>query len=215
MRLRALPPSFWQQPNQPNPFPGAMYLPPLFKNDLEGIDGNVDVHFEEARLLGLETASNTINRDVKISPANTELLFKLFENVEQREKKQQQFLQQKSLKSKAKPGMSSKALIKGGEDPCIVDAVSEGLFPLLTLDTRNETVQYLAFKTNNGETTATTTAAYANLSSNGLSNSSPMISSTSTANTLLTSTATGSNGLPLLQYEQNYSQALSEVVAAL
>lgn len=35
MRLRALPPSFWQQPNQPNVSPGTMYLPPLFKNEIE------------------------------------------------------------------------------------------------------------------------------------------------------------------------------------
>lgn len=33
MRLRALPASFWQQPNQPNVSPGTMYLPPLFKNE--------------------------------------------------------------------------------------------------------------------------------------------------------------------------------------
>ena len=96
----------------------------------------------------------------------------------------------------------SKELIKG-EDPCILDAVAEGLFPLLTLDSRNETVQYLTFKSDN-------------LSSNGLSNSSPMLSSTSAV--VCTSNASNSannNILPLLQLEQNYSQALSEVVAAL
>ena len=107
----------------------------------------------------------------------------------------------------------SKELIKG-EDPCILDAVAEGLFPLLTLDSRNATIQYLTLKTEN-------------LSSNGLSNSSPMLSSTSS---VLCSTGGNSNNnssnnnmnnnsnnntLPLLQLEQNYSQVLSEVVAAL
>ena len=102
MRLRALPPSFWQQPNQPNPLPGSMYLPPLFKSDFDGIEGIADVNFvDEARiLLGLDTNTSTNTREVKISPANTELLFKLFENVEQREKKQQHHLQhhQKTIK---------------------------------------------------------------------------------------------------------------------
>ena len=95
----------------------------------------------------------------------------------------------------------SKELVKG-EDPCILDAVAEGLFPLLTLDSRNETVQYITFKSDN-------------LSSNGLSNSSPMLSSTSAVICQSGSNNTNNNLLPLLQFEQNYSQALSEVVAAL
>ena len=37
MRLRALPLSFWQQPNQPNVSPGTMYLPPLFKNEIDSV----------------------------------------------------------------------------------------------------------------------------------------------------------------------------------
>jgi hypothetical protein len=37
MRLRALPPSFWQQPNQPNISPSTMYLPPLFKSEIENV----------------------------------------------------------------------------------------------------------------------------------------------------------------------------------
>jgi hypothetical protein len=40
MRLRALPLSFWQQPNQPNVSPGTMYLPPLFKNEIDSVDDN-------------------------------------------------------------------------------------------------------------------------------------------------------------------------------
>lgn len=40
MRLRALPPSFWQQPNQPNVSPSTMYLPPLFKNEIENVNSD-------------------------------------------------------------------------------------------------------------------------------------------------------------------------------
>ena len=38
MRLRALPMSFWQQPNQPNVSPATMYLPPLFKNEIDEVE---------------------------------------------------------------------------------------------------------------------------------------------------------------------------------
>lgn len=37
MRMRALPASFWQQPNQPNISPGTMYLPPLFRNEIDNV----------------------------------------------------------------------------------------------------------------------------------------------------------------------------------
>ena len=40
MRLRALPMSFWQQPNQPNVSPGTMYLPPLFNNEIDSVEDN-------------------------------------------------------------------------------------------------------------------------------------------------------------------------------
>lgn len=96
---------------------------------------------------------------------------------------------------KASTKALSKALIKG-EDPCIVDAVTEGLFPQLKLETRNETLHYLSIK---GESSTLNC-----LNLNGLSASSPMINFSSL-----------NGALPLIQLEQNYSQALSEVVAAL
>jgi hypothetical protein len=34
MRMRPLPQSYWIQPNQPNVSPGTMYLPPIFKNEI-------------------------------------------------------------------------------------------------------------------------------------------------------------------------------------
>ena len=213
MRLRALPMSFWQQPNQPNVSPGVMYLPPLFKNEIESVESNDELISEENKLIGeqaMQTSGSSAtttanNREIRISNANTDLLFKLFENIEQKDKKSLQLQLQSQLKmhrlSTQKPVKTlSKALIKG-EDPCIVDAVSEGLFPLLRLDSRSETVHYLAFKTS--ESTLNS------LTSNGLSNSSPLISS----NPSLLSSAV--NNLPMLQLEQNYAQELSDVVAAL
>lgn len=213
MRLRALPMSFWQQPNQPNVSPGVMYLPPLFKNEIESVESNDELLIEENKLIGsdsMQTSGSTNstttanNREIRISNANTDLLFKLFENIEQKDKKSLQLQLQSQLKmhrlSTQKPVKTlSKALIKG-EDPCIVDAVTEGLFPLLRLDSRSETVHYLAFKTSE--------SALNGLSSNGLSNSSPLISS----NPSLSSAV---NNLPMLQLEQNYAQELSDVVAAL
>lgn len=93
------------------------------------------------------------------------------------------------------PKILSKPLIKG-EDPCIVDAVTEGLLPLLRLESRNnETVQFLTLRTSE-----------ATLNSNGLSNSTPTISTANNG---------GTASLPFLQLEQNYTQALSEIVAAL
>ena len=215
MRLRALPPSFWQQPNvQPNVTPSTMYLPPLFKN----LDMESGVHLSDADIEYGNQKSNAMSnqREVKISPANTDLLFKLFEQVDQqKDSKKQLHLQMKfnklaNQKQSLRTTSLSKTLIKG-EDPCIVDSVTEGLFPLLRLDSRsssntiNETVQYLAC--NNKHSTGFD-ASFNSLSSNGLSNSSPVISSNS-------SSTFGSNSFTLLQFEQNYSQVLSDVVAAL
>ncbi len=214
MRLRALPPSFWQQPNvQPNVAPSTMYLPPLFKN----LDMDSSVHFDDADIEYGNQKSNAMSnqREVRISPANTDLLFKLFEQVDQqKDSKKQLHLQMKfnklvNQKQSTRTTGLSKTLIKG-EDPCIVDSVTEGLFPLLRLDSRsssntiNETVQYLACSKHS----TGFDASFNSLSSNGLSNSSPVISSN------FSSTA-GNNSFNLLQFEQNYSQVLSDVVAAL
>jgi hypothetical protein len=120
MRLRALPPSFWQQPNKPNIPPSTMYLPPLFRYDIENVVGKkimiiiimsytkytlINTHFLESELnlacfiladdckfTEVDSGpADSLFRDVKISSANTDLLFKLFDGVDQREKKQAQF----------------------------------------------------------------------------------------------------------------------------
>jgi hypothetical protein len=102
-----------------------------------------------------------------------------------------------------------KNLIKG-EDPCIVDSVTEGLFPLLRLDSFKSS--HLGFDSTHHMSYKAQNSTMDCLSSNGLSNSSPVISSY-TLN--VTNINAHNAGLPILQFEQNYSQALSDVVAAL
>lgn len=249
MRLRALPMSFWQQPNQPNVSPGAMYLPPLFKNEIDSVDDTITcVNIEDMAKLAYElldsapelniainnNSNSSHTRDTRYSAANPDLLFKLFDNIEQKERKQVQLqlqTQYKIHRSNQKPLKTlSKALTKG-EDPCILDAVSEGLFPLLRLDPRNnETVNFLSLKA--------TENTLNNLSSNGLSSSTPLIygslggcailsssplnTTNMNMNTLLSFNSNNNNNYSNSQTmslhlhpEQNYTQELSEVVAAL
>ena len=128
LRLRALPASFWEQPNFPNVSPATMFLPPLHRNEIEN---DICEHTNDEY-----TYSSNVSREreVRVSPANTELLFKLFDNIEQcKDKKQVQLILNSRSHSKVKA--VAKALIKG-EDPCIQDA--EGLFPQLKLDSKNE-----------------------------------------------------------------------------
>ena len=88
---------------------------------------------------GSRSFSETKKRDVRVSPANVDLLFKLFDNIDQtdrRRKLQLKFKSSKQIRSNhvhMSRGLLSKELIKG-EDPCIIDAVSKDLFPLLRLD---------------------------------------------------------------------------------
>lgn len=205
-----------------------MYLPPLFKHmDLDcttqmdnntNMDNNVPTENTTNNIILNRTSSdsNLNAREVRISPANTDLLFKLFDQVDSPSNQtggnnnarlangklgRLNILHIKSNQSQqpVKTNNQCKNLIKG-EDPCIVDSVTEGLFPLLRLDGFKE-----AQRVNSMNCTLTTNAMDC-LSSNGLSNSSPVISSYS---------SNGSHHLPMLQFEQNYSQALSDVVAAL
>lgn len=165
-------------------------------------------YLDDQKLNSVDVITNQREREVRISPANTDLLFKLFENIDQnKDKKQVQLLLQSQYKvfknSNQKHQQQknlSKALIKG-EDPCIFDAVTEGLFPQLKLDTtKNESVHFIG------------------VIKADPNNSAPLLTSNSNnLNNLLTNVNSNnlSNALPILQVEQNYTQALSEVVAAL
>jgi uncharacterized cupredoxin-like copper-binding protein len=160
MRLRALPPSYWQQPNQQNVPPSNMYLPPLLKYEIE--------HSSESDLQSSSSAHGG-GREVRISAADTDQLFKLFEKAEQKD------ASNKLQRLVTKQNVIPKSFIRV-DDPCIITEATvsvEGLFPHLRLG-----------------------------SSNGLSNSSPMLSSTS-------------SNLISGNSSQNCSQTLSEIAAAL
>ena len=235
----------------------------IFQDDskLSSFDPSLDHHSSNSSLTSGAGVLLNGQREVRISPANTDLLFKLFDHIEQQQQlkgdgkqssnKQQQFQQlqtqyrllrntqqqqqQKSTSTsttttKITSALLSKAFIKA-EDPCILDAVSEGLFPQLKLlDSRTTSsgnvVDVMMVKNHSHSSSSSSAAASSSssasdlLNSNGLSNSSPILSNTSAAaasNSILINSMinSSSSALPLIQYEQNYSQALSEVVATL
>lgn len=229
---------------------------------LSSFDPSLDHHSSNSSLTSGAGVLLNGQREVRISPANTDLLFKLFDHIEQQNQlkgdgkqssskqqqlqqlqtqyrllrnTQQQQQQQKSTSTsttttKITSALLSKAFIKA-EDPCILDAVSEGLFPQLKLlDSRTTSsgnvVDVMMIKNHSHASSSSSAAASSSssasdlLNSNGLSNSSPILSNTSAAaasNSILINSMinSSSSALPLIQYEQNYSQALSEVVATL
>ena len=77
MKMRALPQSFWQQPNQENPLPpGSVFstLPPL-----PGQEAELD-YPSLAEVAGPE--AETLLKERRVTAANTDLLFSLFNSVE-------------------------------------------------------------------------------------------------------------------------------------
>ncbi len=79
MKLRALPQSFWQQPNQANPLPpGSVYstLPPLPGQETDLLD-----HVPPLADVAGNNAEETL-RERSMSSANTDLLFSLFNGIE-------------------------------------------------------------------------------------------------------------------------------------
>ncbi len=99
MRLRALPQSFWQQPNQQqNINPSSMCLPPLNKYDFDNNISEIDSQLTNDTY---KFESTLKTREVRISPANTDLLFKLFDQVNQPKdcKKKQQLNSKKRFRN--------------------------------------------------------------------------------------------------------------------
>lgn len=190
MRLRALPQSFWQQPNVPHTVsPGTAYpiLPPLCtKDDEEGVD--------ELRPVTPTDESESRDRDRtrdqkpprlperKITVANTDLLFKLFEGIESERKSS---LKQRGRPKKVVP-CSNKTFVSG-EDPYLVDCMSEKLFPQLSL-----------------ENCGRTPYPSQNLNSYGGGNTVLHLVTINEGDKCIS--------LPSLSVEQNYSQMLSELV---
>jgi hypothetical protein len=143
-------------------------------------------------------------KEIIITTANTDLLFKLFENIEDKEKIPKIYAQLKSNNSKCQLTVESvsKNLIKG-EDPCILNA--EDLFPSLKLDSTDKIQHQFDIKAKT-------------LSSSDLSNA--LLSFSSLNHRIRT------NNDPIMNHdsslfqtnqimEQNFVQELSDVVAVL
>ncbi|KAF4519958.1 hypothetical protein B566_EDAN005457 [Ephemera danica] len=115
MKLRALPQSFWQQPNQPTSMsPAFPVLPPLFVQP-RGEPG------------GRDGPEETAHEPLLLSPANTELLFSLFRSVEQDEGPQPPVIR-RGRPRKAPSQLMARVL--KDDDPCLGSAAGQEALPL-------------------------------------------------------------------------------------
>jgi len=143
MKLRALPQSFWQQPNVANPLsPGAVYstLPPLPGQAgpdtelLEHIPALADVAGEDAEeLLDKKKSEQTV------TAANTDLLFSLFNGVEEDENQRQIHLVRRGRPKKPPPVHRTRML--QDEDPCLISNMTESILPLIPERLGNQSSQ--------------------------------------------------------------------------
>ncbi|XP_061197517.1 uncharacterized protein LOC133205681 [Saccostrea echinata] len=138
MRLRALPQSFWKQPNVPNPVSPAPLFPSL--PPLGSKDSNEDI--TDMRPITPpddkerhKKQSRQPERKVYIT-GDTDLLLKhLFERAAEDKKNSSQIKRGRPRKMAVPRETGTKALISG-DDPYLVDAVTQKLFPQLSLESR-------------------------------------------------------------------------------
>ncbi|GFS17909.1 hypothetical protein ElyMa_003250300 [Elysia marginata] len=182
MKLRALPQSFWQQPNvahQVSPATLFPILPPLPNKDTEETLMDVrPVTPPEER----EAHRKSQPPERKLTVANTDLLFKLFDVVADDKKTSvHKARTQNKVPRKPIPKSNTKGLFLGN-DPYMVDAVTEKIFPQLTLEAGSRSHGYQG----------------------GAGNSSLQLISLKEGDRTVQ--------LPSLSMEQNYPQMLSELV---
>ena len=137
MKMRALPQSFWQQPNNANPLsPGAVFsvLPPLPGHagpDVEifeqhhQVPGITEVAGEEAQQM-----LDSKRSEQKVSEANTDLLFSLFNGVEEEESQRKIHLVRRGRPKKPPPNFNRSRLLQD-EDPYLVSNMTESILPLI------------------------------------------------------------------------------------
>ena len=134
MKMRALPQSFWQQPNNANPLsPGAVYsrLPPL-----PGPAGHEDDLLDHVppltEVAGDEAEQMLENRrsEQRVSEANTDLLFSLFNGVEDEDTQRKIHLVRRGRPKKPPPVFSRTRMLQD-EDPCLVSNMTESILPLI------------------------------------------------------------------------------------
>ncbi|XP_076068729.1 uncharacterized protein LOC143041027 [Oratosquilla oratoria] len=131
MKLRALPQSFWMQPNKANLLPPSnSVLPPLVlgKDPSDVID--VQPVTPPAEDIGDKDHSrlerDKCERILKVG--NTDLLFSLFDSVEQSEKKKVMVVKRGRPR---KPPATVLPRVLRDDDPCLFNAGTESLLPLL------------------------------------------------------------------------------------
>ncbi|XP_076451784.1 uncharacterized protein LOC143287572 [Babylonia areolata] len=146
MKLRALPQSFWQQPNvtqQVSPATMFPVLPPLCHKDtgedMADVRPVTPPQDQCPESSGGDkggkpaAAAPAAVGERKITVANTDLLFKLFENIGGDEKKAAA-VQLKRGRPKRVSGKSTMKGLLSSNDPYLVDAMTDKLFPQLSLD---------------------------------------------------------------------------------
>ncbi|KAK2143947.1 hypothetical protein LSH36_798g01028 [Paralvinella palmiformis] len=193
MRMRALPQSFWQQPNVPqNVSPAMAYpiLPPLVNSkDEDQISDVRPITPPPEDKPDREKSKSLRCAERKITVANTDLLFKLFEGVEKDIRKNHPPSEKEHIKNRSHrtrkiiPTTTTNKALVSGEDPYLVDGVTEKLFPELRLE-----------------------------QTKGSAGVGPM-AGTSLLHIVTLKEGDRSITLPSLSVEQNYPQMLSELVA--
>lgn len=129
MKMRALPQSFWQQPNNANPLsPGAVFsvLPPL--PGQAGPDVEIFSHVPGLTEVAGQEAQQMLEQ--KVSEANTDLLFSLFNGVEEDESQRKIHLVRRGRPKKPPPNFSRTRLLQD-EDPYLVSNMTESILPLI------------------------------------------------------------------------------------
>lgn len=135
MKLRALPQSFWQQPNiahQVSPSTLFPVLPPLaYKESEEAMMDVRPVTPPDER----DAAKKAPAPERKLIVANTDLLLKLFEGVGEEKTKPHAAVKPRNQPKVRKmvPKSNTKGLFLGN-DPYMVEAVTEKIFPQLNLE---------------------------------------------------------------------------------
>lgn len=122
MKLRALPNSFWVQPNKPaNVSPGSVYpvLPPLTRD-------------------GDSTSADRRPEMSIVTPANTDLLFSLFKGVEVEVSTSPPLVRHPRQDKRAPSNLMSRVL--KDDDPCLGSAADHAALPLLRQPTLYEKI---------------------------------------------------------------------------
>jgi hypothetical protein len=199
MRLRALPLSFWQQPNVPHKIsPASLHaakpLPPLFAGDVFG--DVMDVFAVTAPNQDVTPPEATPQTRLVLKESNPELLFRLFDVIETKGKTTSVPHVPRRGRPRKVASSFSKVLIKS-DDPYLIDNVTEGLLPSLSLEHKSTGAQ--------GMSQAKDAMAGAQAQMQYMQVQTVAMLCMKEGEKLVT--------LPQLQNETNYSQMLSDVVA--